>query len=111
MEIEIAEGCYIESNNPVEKFMIPTKLSFSDQDGLSIAEIKYPEPRIKDVQWAKKQLSIYEGSLKIEAVIKVNDNSPRGEKYIKGKLSYQPCTEKACMMPRSEEFQAKIVVG
>jgi thiol:disulfide interchange protein DsbD len=92
----IENGWHINSNKPLDDFVIPTKLSF---DGTELVSAEYPPHTVRTFTFSGGQkLAVYEGTIQIPFTAKLQT----GDK-IKGKLHYQACNDTVCLPPRDAE--------
>src|SRR5258707_11662405 len=92
----IESGWHINSNKPLDDFVIPTVLSF---DGTDLISAEYPTHTVRSFKFSGDQkLAVYEGTIRIGFTAKLKSNAP-----IKGKLHYQSCNDNVCLPPRDAE--------
>lgn len=107
---EILEGWAIQAHMPTSPNLIPTTLSFDPVPDLSFGEIIYPEPVPKKVAFAKEKLLVYTGLVVFLVPLKVAEGAQPGLRVLRGKLSYQPCTESYCRFPEELEVSFLLLV-
>ena len=94
--INLTKGWHINSNEPKQKFLIPTKLASKTN---MLSRVQYPAAKIKVLGFNQSKLSLFEGSFQIKAHI---DNlSELGGKI---ELSLQACSDKVCLLPEKLSF-------
>jgi thiol:disulfide interchange protein DsbD len=92
----IESGWHINSNKPLDDFVIPTKLSF---DGTELVSAEYPQHTVRSFTFSGGQkLAVYEGTIQIPFAAKLQSGDT-----IKGKLHYQACNDTVCLPPRDAE--------
>jgi thiol:disulfide interchange protein DsbD len=92
----IESGWHINSNKPLDDFVIPTKLSF---DGTELVSAQYPQHTVRSFTFSGGQkLAVYEGTIQIPFTAKLQSGDT-----IKGKLHYQACNDTVCLPPRDAE--------
>ncbi len=106
--LDIAQGWHINSNKPTEEFLIPTKVEFSIPEKWQIVDTKYPAAKLAKFTFAEKELSVYEGKVKITAILKTPSKITNDKEIIKGKVTFQACDDKQCLPPDDEEFQIEV---
>src|SRR3954447_21669250 len=92
----IESGWHINSNKPLDDFVIPTKLSF---DGTDLVSAEYPAHTVRSFTFSGDQkLAVFEGTVQIPftAQLKTGDT-------IHGKLHYQACNDNVCLPPRDAD--------
>ena len=92
----IENGWHINSNKPLDDFVIPTKLIF---DGTELVSAEYPPHTVRTFTFSGGQkLAVYEGTIQIPFTAKLQTGDT-----IKGKLHYQACNDNVCLPPRDAE--------
>jgi thiol:disulfide interchange protein DsbD len=92
----ILSGWHINSNKPLDDFVIPTKLSF---DGTELVSAEYPPHTVRTFTFSGGQkLAVYEGTIQIPFTARLTSGDT-----IKGKLHYQACNDTVCLPPRDAE--------
>lgn len=112
VEAEIPEGCHIESHEPLEPFLIPTVLTI---DGgtrdVDVRSVGYPAPATRRLGWSPAELRVYQGTVRFEAVVAIAWDARPGRRMLSAELSYQACTESACLLPTSRTVEIALDVG
>jgi len=92
----IQNGWHINSNKPLDDFVIPTKLSF---DGAELVSANYPPHAVHAFTFSGGQkLAVFEGTILIPFIAKLQSGDT-----IHGKLHYQACNDTVCLPPRDAE--------
>jgi thioredoxin:protein disulfide reductase len=92
----ILSGWHINSNKPLDDFVIPTKLSFDDAD---LVSAEYPPHTVRSFTFSGDQkLAVFEGTVQIPFAAKLKTGDT-----IHGKLHYQACNDTVCLPPRDAE--------
>ncbi len=106
----IKEGLHINSRQPSGSFLVPTVISFSETQGVTLGPVSYPSPKEKAFSFAKEKMSVYEGKVSFLAGGQVSKNRSSGNLKLSGTISYQACSDKSCFMPASEDFEIALRV-
>ena len=97
LSFEIKKGYHLNSNQPLQEYLIPTKLEFFKNDQLlENVEMYYPKKAIKEIDGEK--VSWYSGKIDFFIIIK-------GQKKIDNiqfLLSYQSCNDEGSCYPPAE---------
>lgn len=97
VELDIPESYHINSNKPLEDYLIPTSLELQPLEGLEIKEIRYPVALMKKFSFSDTPMAVFEGMVRI-IVEAVPSTSLIGNPHeLKGELHYQACTESMCL--------------
>jgi len=111
IKIEIEEPWHINSNQPLEDFLIGTEISFEPVEGLTFGKIQFPDPELKTFSFSEGEMSVYEGSFFALSTITISPNIELDQASIKGNVFYQACDDQSCLPPveLSIEQQMQIV--
>ncbi len=104
--LQIKPGYHLNSASPTLTGLVPTELSLRDGEGLELT-VAYPEGRTRRFMYADEALAVYEDIVELEATIRATGPVPR-DIQPKLVLSYQACTDEACMEPRSIEVALQV---
>jgi thiol:disulfide interchange protein DsbD len=90
---QIESGWHINSNKPLDDFVIPTKLSL---EGADLISADFPPHTVRAFTFSGGQkLAVFEGTIRIPFTAK-----PGTGDTINGKLHYQACNDNVCLPPR-----------
>ena len=103
--MEIPSGLHVQSNKPLDKFLIPTKLDLETPSGLRVGPISYPRAVMRNLKFSKGAVAVYEGRATIRFTVNVPANYNGGSGEIKGKLRFQACNDDACFAPVTREVK------
>ncbi|MFC1867166.1 protein-disulfide reductase DsbD family protein [Thermodesulfobacteriota bacterium] len=99
--LNISESWYIHCNIEEGSGLIPTLLTFNDSPEIKVDGIRFPKPEMKKFDYTSHPIGVYSGKILVRATLGVNKNVNTGEHIIKGNLSYQACSAKACLPPEN----------
>lgn len=95
----IESGWHINSNKPLDEFVIPSALLL-DGATAALTSAEYPAHTVRAFTFSGGQkLAVYEGTIRIPFAAKLKS----GATSIKGKLHYQACNDNVCLPPRDAE--------
>ena len=103
--MEIPSGLHVQSNKPLDKFLIPTKLDLETPSGMRVGPISYPRAVMRNLKFSKGAVAVYEGRATIRFSVMVPANYNGGSGEIKGKLRFQACNDDACFPPVTREVK------
>ena len=103
--MDIPSGLHVQSNKPLDKFLIPTKLEFEAPSGIKVGPVFYPRAVMRNLKFSKGAVAVFEGRavLRFNVMVPANYNGGSGE--IKGKLRFQACTDESCFAPVTREVK------
>lgn len=103
--MEIPGGLHVQSNKPLDKFLIATKLDVETPSGMKVGPITYPRARMANLKFSKGKVAVFEGRAPIRFNVTVPANYSGGSGEIKGKLRFQACNDDACFPPVTREVK------
>jgi thiol:disulfide interchange protein DsbD len=106
VEVTIKEGWHINSNEPLEEFLIATEIQFADVEGITFGKFRYIEPELKKFLFSDTKMSVYEGKIYGLTTITVSPDFEGTELKIGGTVYYQACNDESCLAPNSSPFAA-----
>ena len=103
--MDIPAGLHVQSNKPLDKFLIATKLDVETPAGMKVGPITYPRALMRNLKFSKGAVAVYEGKSVIRFNVTVPANYSGGSGDIKGKLRFQACNDEACFPPVTREVK------
>ncbi len=110
LEINIEDGWHINSNKPLEDFLIATEVTFDQSDGVTFGKVKYMEPELKDFAFSESKMSVYEGRVYAQTTVTLLPNIQSEEIVISGGVYYQSCDDQSCLPPTEFIFSEKVKI-
>jgi thiol:disulfide interchange protein len=113
LKVTVPGKYHVQSNKPLDEFLIPTQLTVTPPEGLTVREVVYPESITLDAPGISDDpVSVFEQVFVIGIAIEVDPDVEPGTYPLAIVLSYQACDDKYCLAPTSKEFERAIeVVG
>lgn len=110
--MDIPSGYHVNSNRPLEKFLVATQLSVEAPHGVRVGAVSFPRALLRNFQFSKDKLSVYEGRAILRFTVTVPAAFESGSLEIKAKLRYQSCSDSLCFPPQTREVKLEApVVG
>jgi DsbC/DsbD-like thiol-disulfide interchange protein len=110
--IDIPSGYHINSNRPLETYLIGTSVKVEPDNGLRAGTVTYPRPLLRTFKFSKKQLSVYEGQARLKFSVTIPANYTDNSAKIKARVRLQSCNDEVCFPPKNYDVSLKIdVVG
>ena len=103
--MDIPSGLHVQSNKPLDKFLIATKLDLETPREMKVGPIFYPRAIVRKLKFSKGGVAVYEGRAMIRFSVTVPANYSGGSTEIKGKLRFQACTDESCFAPVTREVK------
>jgi hypothetical protein len=102
--MNIPSGYHVNSNQPLERFLIATEVKVEAPKGIRVGAVSYPRAVLRSFKFSKKRVSVYEGRATMRFDIAVPKDVSTGSKEIKVRLRYQSCNDEVCFPPQSREL-------
>ena len=103
--IDIPRGLHVQSNRPLDKYLIATKLDVETPSGMKVGPVSYPRPIMRNLKFSKGAVAVYEGRAVLRFNVSVPANYGGSSGEIKGKLRFQACNDEACFPPVTREVK------
>lgn len=101
--MDIPSGFHVNSNRPLEKFLIPTQLTIESTKGIRVSPIVYPRAVLRNFKFSKNRVSVYEGRATMRFSVIVPASISSGTTELKGRLRYQSCNDEVCFPPQTRD--------
>ena len=108
--VELRADLHVQSDDPRDPFVIPTLLTFTLPDGVTVEEITYPESTDFLLAGAEEPLAVFEHEFTIEARLALDADVSPGEIVVPGSLLYQACDDRVCFPPATGAVEWRIDV-
>ncbi len=102
--MDIPSGYHVNSNRPMEKFLIATKLQIEAPKGIRVGAILYPRPLLRSLKFSKSKVSVFEGRTTIRFSVAVPRSFTGKSAELKARLRFQSCNDDLCFPPQTREL-------
>ena len=100
LPLVLRTGFHVNSNTPSDPYLIPLRLTW-DAGPVGSTAITFPTPTMEKYAFSPIPLSVFSGTFEITTKFKVAPTAQPGPTAINGKLRYQACNDRECLMPRT----------
>ena len=112
VQVRLQQGFHVNSNEPLEQYLIPTSLEFVPLSGVHVSGLSYPEPIHLVTGGSETPLAVFENEFSIGVAMDLDPALANGEHVLLGQLNYQACDDKVCYRPDKLVVQVALnVVG
>lgn len=109
LPLELRGGFHVNSNKPLDKTLIPLKVTW--QDGLlGATEVVFPKPVVEKYKFSKDLMSVYTGNFEVVTRFKVAPTAPLGPTAINGEVRYQACNDNGCQFPTTLKVAIQVTL-
>ena len=107
----IAPGWHVNSNKPLEDYLIPTEASLAPSEGLTVGPPAYPAHREAKLPFSDAPLALYDGETVVVFEGTVDAAAAPGPRTLRAALDFQPCNDAQCLAPARVEATLAIEVA
>jgi DsbC/DsbD-like thiol-disulfide interchange protein len=108
--MNIPSGYHVNSNKPLEKFLIPTQLRIEAPSGIRVGPVLYPRALQRSLKFSKNRVAVFEGRTTIRFSVTVPAGYSGNGAEIKGKLRYQSCSDEVCFPPQNKDVSMWLTI-
>ena len=100
--MDIPNGYHVNSNKPLERFLIPTQLKIEAPGGIRVGPIRYPRALLRNLKFSKNKVAVFEGRTTIRFTATVPAGFSSNSAELKARLRYQSCSDEVCFPPQNK---------
>ena len=104
-------GLHVNSNEPLESFLIPTVLTLEPPEGIALDGLAWPAPFLLEQQGAEQPLAVFDERFVIGAAFRLDDDLEPGTYPVGGSLRYQACDDRMCYLPTRVPVRFDVTVA
>lgn len=108
---EILPGFHINSNQPLEDYLIATSLKPELPAGLRLVETVFPKAKVQKFEFSENALAVFDGTVTVRLKLQAAADAPLGATRIPMTLRYQACNDRACLRPVNKPVVAEFTVA
>ena len=109
LPLKLEAGYHVNSNTPSDPYFIPLRLTWN-QGPLETVEIVFPPARTEKFGFSETPLSVFTGEFRLVTRFKVASAANLGPAVLTGKLRYQACNDRTCLIPKTIEVTLPIEI-
>jgi thiol:disulfide interchange protein DsbD len=110
LNLEISPTFHINSNRPLQDYLIPTTVELAPQPGMTFGKATFPAAPIKKLPFSDSPMAVYDGTVRIAVDIAPAAGMDSNEITVKGKVRYQACNDRYCLPPVVQAFSVQLPV-
>ena len=111
VELDISSPYHINSDHPLQDYLIPTTLELEPQPGIVFGKAVFPPAPVKSLPVSDSPMAVYEGVVRIPIEVTPAADFKSKEVKIAGKLRYQACNNSSCLPPVWQNFSVSLPVS
>jgi hypothetical protein len=105
----IDTGFHVNADKQNDEYLIPIRLTWVP-GVLDSGSVVYPKYETVKLAFSDTPVNIYSGEFKIETRFKVAKKSALGPATVTGKLRYQACNDRECLIPRTLDVSIPVEI-
>ena len=110
LRVELPENIHLQSDKPRDPYVIPTLLTFTLPEGVTVEEITYPESTDFLLEDWDEPLAVFEHEFTIEVRLALDADFSPGEVVVPGSFLYQACDKRICFPPKTAAVEWRMDV-
>ncbi|WP_224488831.1 protein-disulfide reductase DsbD domain-containing protein [Robertkochia flava] len=103
----IGQGYHIQSSDPEDDQLIPTRVDVDLPEGWELLDVEFPETESFRLEGTQQVLQVYSKELTVQVSVRVPEDFS-GLETFEGILHYQACDHAKCYFPRALEFSVDL---
>ncbi|MCJ7554684.1 MAG: thioredoxin fold domain-containing protein [Ignavibacteriaceae bacterium] len=111
LKVNIEKEWHINSNHPLEDYLIPSELTIQEDQNFKLNKVVYPKAQDFKFAFSENPLSVWEGEIIVGAILKVNENVEPGTYSLIVNFDYQACNDMSCLAPTSISDTIEVIVA
>lgn len=111
IEVDIPRPYHINSDKPLQDYLIPTTLELEPNPNADFGQIAFPEAPVKKLPVLDEPMAVLEGIVRISVEIIPAPELRGKELTVKGRVRYQACDDYKCFRPAVQSFSLTVPVA
>ncbi|MDF1612938.1 protein-disulfide reductase DsbD family protein [Stygiobacter electus] len=109
-QIKIQNGWHINSNKPLDEFLIASKVSIKDKN-FELVKVDYPKAKEIKLEISDKPVSVFDGTENFKITLRTKNDLTAGEYKLPIYFYYQGCNNESCMPPNEVSTEVLVKVN
>ncbi|NCO69704.1 MAG: hypothetical protein GW878_04165, partial [Acidobacteria bacterium] len=106
--ITVQSGWHVNSNRPLDEFLIPTRVELDLPPGWRAEPAAFPPHREVRLKFSDGPVAVFEGIFAVRIGVTIPPNGPRPA-MVRGRVEAQACNDAMCMPPEEVTFELALV--
>ncbi len=111
VEVQIREPWHVNAHKVTEDFLVPTEVTFELPPGMTLRGTVYPAGVSMKLDFSESPLLLYEGTVRIGAVVDVAADAALGETTVVARVTYQACDNEKCLLPQTIDVEIPVRIS
>lgn len=109
--LNLEDNWHVNSNQPLQDYLIGTELRIEDVSGLLVTGIQYPPSKEYNFDFSDEPVDVFEGEAPIFVSISVSEDLEPGSYQIPASLRIQACDNEVCLAPTTVELNIPVEIS
>ena len=105
VRIAVQEGWHVNSDAPLDPYLIPTRVRLELPQGWTAEKPAYPPSRLAKFAFSEDKLAVFEGTFVVSVPVRLAAGAA-GAATVRGVVEAQACNNQLCLAPADVEFTA-----
>jgi hypothetical protein len=111
VRLTIDDGWHINSNRPLQDYLIPTSISCEKNDVAAAGKVIYPEGKNATFGFSPEPLSVYEGEVWVMVPMTVAEAAAEGAAPLDFTVRVQACDDRNCLAPETLTLSVSVEIN
>ncbi|MEO7132738.1 MAG: cytochrome c biogenesis protein CcdA, partial [Vicinamibacterales bacterium] len=111
VKVTLPEALHVQSDQPRDPSLIPTVLSATPPEGVTVNAVIYPESSELKQEGLPAPLVVFGHEFVAGMVLAIRADAPDGAYVIPGRFRYQACDDKVCYAPATAQLEWTVRVA
>jgi thiol:disulfide interchange protein DsbD len=110
VEVTVQTGWHVNSEAPLDPYLIPTSLRLELPTGWSAEKPRFPASRLVKFAFSEDKLAVFEGTFLVTVRVRLAPDAAHRES-LRGSVEAQACNNQLCLAPAEAPFQVALAGG
>jgi DsbC/DsbD-like thiol-disulfide interchange protein len=114
VDLQLRPGWHVNAERPLQDYLMPTAVRLAARErGWRVEEAVYPAPRTVWLGFQDEPLAVYEGTVRIEAVLQrtTSDGDAPPFRWLPVEVRLQACSDQVCLAPETLTLNVSLAGG
>jgi len=109
--LAVDKGWHLYGQNPDIDFLVPSDVTITGPDGVTVGEVERPEPHRMTDPFLKKEVNTYTGQIRFRVPVTVTERMRSDSFVLRLTVDTQACDDSRCLPPEETSLQLPLAVA
>jgi thioredoxin:protein disulfide reductase len=109
--LNLEDNWHVNSNQPLQDYLIGTELMIEEVSGLLVTGIQYPPSKEYNFDFSDEPVDVFEGEAPIFVSISVSEDLEPGSYHLPASLRIQACDNEVCLAPTTVDLEIPVEIS